>query len=291
MAVQFAKEKGLILELQQCHTKERYGNLRYFNCSLVSAYANEDERLFFGDGGNGLTERYKIEFKSIRLIEQKHNLQYFIKVLTSFQKFINNEPTKYKVTSNESFIIRRLTNKHINKLSSSINKEENKDLEIPQYINELFKRFCVGRKDKIIFNLYEMSEMNKKYLSCFMSPKAKNLINFTMISKLFPNITQIKCIAADYDIEAQHHSSNVISKNYFNALSDELDQITKYNAKLTEIKISTNKKCEDLDKLISSSLQSSNWKIETTKEKKSNNQIILSMIFVHSAFHGLNKNK
>ena len=43
VATLFTRTNGIILELEQYSE-----NLRYFNCSLLSCYGNEDERLFFG---------------------------------------------------------------------------------------------------------------------------------------------------------------------------------------------------------------------------------------------------
>ena len=108
------------------------GSLTYFNCSLLSCYIHEDERLFFGGKG-------KLQFKSIRLVSEKKNLFYYIHSLMNFNKIINGERVPmWKVTSSDFNIICKL----IDPLSSS---NKNKFHEYIQKSWQLFKN-----KKKII---------------------------------------------------------------------------------------------------------------------------------------------
>eukprot|EP01084_Bolivina_argentea_P269434 457924_1 len=69
VATIFSDSKGIVLELVQCMgTFNKL--LTYFDCSIISAFGNEDEKLFFGGGP-------VIQFKSIRLMETNQDMRYF----------------------------------------------------------------------------------------------------------------------------------------------------------------------------------------------------------------------
>merc|ERR1712154_678731 len=73
VAVKFSGDKGIVIQLDNPQT-EQYWLLRGFNCSWISRYKEEDERLFFGG-----FRRIKIE--SIRKRNTKqiwHNYKPFI---------------------------------------------------------------------------------------------------------------------------------------------------------------------------------------------------------------------
>ncbi len=84
IAMIFAKNDGIILESK----KDSLGWTRYFNCSLVSCFPHENERLFVSPPGSTF---YSLEFNSIRIIETNENYSVFIKALVHLQKIISCE--------------------------------------------------------------------------------------------------------------------------------------------------------------------------------------------------------
>ena len=81
VATTFAKDDGLILELSMDD-----GRLSFFNCSWLSCFGNEDERLFCG--------AYKpLKFNSIRYLKLNENYELFIKSFTLFNYLITSPGT------------------------------------------------------------------------------------------------------------------------------------------------------------------------------------------------------
>ena len=83
----FCNDDGLILELEPFDQK-----LRYFNCSLISYFAYEDERLFCGGA-------HKMQFQSIRSIQEPKNYIYYINALKNFNKIIYGK--KFKISKED----------------------------------------------------------------------------------------------------------------------------------------------------------------------------------------------
>eukprot|EP01084_Bolivina_argentea_P110187 196811_1 len=132
VAAIFAKNDGIILELQQSDSKKA-GHLRYFNCSLFSCYASEDERLFCG--GN-----FPLSFHSIRLTKYNHNYQHFVEALRIFNEAMNgkrNRAHAKDITKTCSYIVTKLI-----KYEMKQNKNDKKKDKFPDYIYALFDSFC-----------------------------------------------------------------------------------------------------------------------------------------------------
>ena len=67
----FASESDIILEIEQYGSTYPY-NPFYFNCSLISCYASENERLFIS--GNGYWDSCRInKIKTKETQDSKHN--------------------------------------------------------------------------------------------------------------------------------------------------------------------------------------------------------------------------
>ena len=78
VAVNFAKEDGIIIEIQKENT---YSPCKYFDCSWLSVFGNEDERLFFGDDK-------PVKIHSIRNMRNNEDYYHFIHALTLFNFLI-----------------------------------------------------------------------------------------------------------------------------------------------------------------------------------------------------------
>eukprot|EP01084_Bolivina_argentea_P090681 163350_1 len=88
VATIFAKTKGAILELQK---HDLY--LRYFNCTWLSSFANEDERLFFSSTYGHL------RFGSIRNIKDNHNYEIYINALVTLNYVVTAKPLRGHIST------------------------------------------------------------------------------------------------------------------------------------------------------------------------------------------------
>ncbi len=186
----FANSNGIILELEKSSLGDA---LRYFNCSLLSSYASEDERLFIGG-------KQPLQFRSIRIVSNKHNYKHFVKALSLFDKIINaqmlvTETEKKRVSTTDKKVINAL-------IKHEINEKKNK---FPDYINECFKTF-VKNKNIIKFNIHFMIEyypsfipllMDKKHSHYFLNDLDNNLLDFNFISNVFKECEEIHSIRTD----------------------------------------------------------------------------------------------
>eukprot|EP01084_Bolivina_argentea_P059463 108596_1 len=111
IATIFAKNDGIILSLKAYSDSVYHPDLKCFNCSYLSAFGNEDERLFIGG-------QYKLQFKSILLMDTSENCIYFTKSLSLFDRAINadnlNEIEKRKVSILDYKIVNKLIKCEIN---------------------------------------------------------------------------------------------------------------------------------------------------------------------------------
>eukprot|EP01084_Bolivina_argentea_P108015 193064_1 len=125
VATVFAKDNGAILELQKHSTW-----LSYFNCSWLSSYCNEDERLFIIP----IESYWQLKFSSIRSIAKGENYQYYIHALTALNYAVNGDKPKGKhiVNKTDVKIIRKL-----------IMDDRSK---FPTYIRDIFTAFSKKKK-------------------------------------------------------------------------------------------------------------------------------------------------
>eukprot|EP01083_Nonionella_stella_P162842 534984_1 len=85
--VTMSTQNGLILELKSPADSVQFyhGLLKYFNCSLISRFGEEDERLFIGGYA-------PLQFHNIRiLIERKENYHVFIQAIKCFNAVLDGE--------------------------------------------------------------------------------------------------------------------------------------------------------------------------------------------------------
>ena len=102
MASIFASENGVILEIEQFSNEWEYSNPFYFNCSLISNYTSEDERICVG--GNGfLSSRHVypwtggyFQVRTIRLMAEGINLYWYCRALTIFNIIIDGTDMRHE---------------------------------------------------------------------------------------------------------------------------------------------------------------------------------------------------
>eukprot|EP01084_Bolivina_argentea_P065952 120229_1 len=134
VAAIFAKPNGVIIELGKDAP-----SLRYFNCSWLSSYSSEDERLFIMPR-DPLSQQ--LRFVSIRSIATNSNYYRYMHALTSFNYVIDNQDDDindrdHKVRKRDVQIINKL-------LKTFLNGEKN---NFPLYINDLFEIFVKNKTE------------------------------------------------------------------------------------------------------------------------------------------------
>lgn len=102
------------------------------------------------------------------------------------------------------------------------------------YIHKLFTLYTKNKTGEIWFNF---DGENKEFVSCFssyfVSSSIPNLLKYSIITNIFKNVSEIRCIGIDCD-----DGCNVINNLYIKSLIDEITNITKQNTKINYIKIS-----------------------------------------------------
>ena len=159
VAINFATAKGMILEL------ESTGNcfVPYFNCSIISDFRGEDERLFFQgqQSGGGTLANTSLSFVSIRLLQQQLNLRLYVSVISRFQQFIRSTFCHRPFRSRKDFLIhhrcwRFLWSEKMNNYghdsgNNNNNGEEEKEEQqiVPMYVQMMFDRAIEAAQQNI----------------------------------------------------------------------------------------------------------------------------------------------
>eukprot|EP01084_Bolivina_argentea_P054362 99718_1 len=180
VATIFAKNDGLILELSQY---SQY--LRYFNCSFISNFANEDERLFIQPP---FAHKCSLKLVGIRMMKTNENYGYFFNVLAIFHQLINNENSSIFLKS--SGLKKDVASKCVNTINKLMDISLNiNHKEFPNYIIKCFKKWS----DKIT-EIHFFTHDLKKYCKQFKIWNLNsNLIQYDKINKVFTQVTGIWC--------------------------------------------------------------------------------------------------
>ena len=127
----------------------QYCLLRCFDCSYISRFKEEDERLFFGGF-------YRIKVINVRLIKTKENMQQFVVAMCEFDKALTGNYFAKNI-KNGFLIIRSLIN-------LCLEKETNK-VTLPSFIIECFRAFVKNKKeiclDLVSLNYYGDKDINE----------------------------------------------------------------------------------------------------------------------------------
>eukprot|EP01083_Nonionella_stella_P244259 850324_1 len=152
-------EDGLILEL-----KVKSPWINYFDCSWMSSFSNEDEKLFCSPWVKG----QQLRFYSIISVANKANYRYFLRAMTAFNVCINGGGTRGKT----GYAIQKDL-KIIGKLFSSTNK-------FSFYINSTFRAF-LNNIQTTRLNIWDLSVFRKYFID-----SNTNTIAYSSIFKMFP---------------------------------------------------------------------------------------------------------
>eukprot|EP01084_Bolivina_argentea_P101405 181816_1 len=135
---------------------------RFFDCSWLSTYAEENERLF-------IAGKYRLKIPTIRIIETAQNFEPFFHSLYLFDHMISGVDTSYgdigEISGSDIKILHRLINH-----SLSIGYESKEDIE--QYIVNTFDLFLI-KKTKIEINMADLDDyfesINPLIVHCMMN--------------------------------------------------------------------------------------------------------------------------
>eukprot|EP01083_Nonionella_stella_P030273 83009_1 len=156
-ATVFADTNGAILELTKYH-----GSLKYFNCSWLSNYANEDERLFISPPHPVC----QLRISSIRSVKENANYLHYIHALTTLDYMIRSQTLRGGYT--------------MNAMDARILKGLFADKQCPIYIKRLFevrakqtRNVCVAvnqiqNMHKVLFNewIFKIDTITKIFTNC-----------------------------------------------------------------------------------------------------------------------------
>ncbi len=201
IATRFSDEEGIIIQFN--NTGHQYAHrLPIFNCSFISTFPEEDERLIFG--GSDL-----IRIEGIRLIQTCTNYQTFFKCLFIFDSILNGASVNA-----DDLNICDVDYKILNKLISvSYSKMD-------EYLINTWNKFII-QKQTIIINLDKLSRLPSNISSLIMQsgikkryealpPDSFNLFDSSLFS-IFSNLKTIIIYTTWFD--------NLYSFNLYSFLS------------------------------------------------------------------------
>eukprot|EP01084_Bolivina_argentea_P249395 417473_1 len=180
IAMIFTNIDGIILELNKYSDGTYYSNLRYFNCSLLSRFPYEDERLFIQPPPPYSCSM--LQFKSIRNMKTNENYKMFIQALVALQKIINDKTYSSKPISidcmdviNNLIDLSNISSQYIIK---SFKKWTEKIKQITLCRNNI-KKYAIG------LNIWETNTIQDKIYD--------NLIQYDKLNNVFKQTKQIWC--------------------------------------------------------------------------------------------------
>ena len=192
IAMRFATRDGIIIQL---NNKSFTGKQEvFFDCSWLSAFPEEEERLLFGG-------RWKLEIETIIIMETKQNYQQFMHAFYAFDQMLSGECSDLedKIKKSDIDIIGLSINNYLGLKQNSLDK----------YINDTFHLFT-NNKSQIILNLDEMWRYvkDKKFISLIMhSVKEQGVDDIgdnnnncfkSSLFNLFPNLKEIIIYTSSY---------------------------------------------------------------------------------------------
>eukprot|EP01084_Bolivina_argentea_P156386 272552_1 len=162
---------GIILQFEDSGC---WGNVMFLNCSFLSAYGHEDERLFIGGYD-------PVRFHSIRLSTKTgwQNYHFYIKPLNQYHSIVKGNYYSSKIQKTDVKIIKKLI-AHLSCIKLNT---------FPSYINSIFARFC-EKITELKINFDGFPHDSKYYNDFFISPTSNYLLSFSNIidNKIFKNL-------------------------------------------------------------------------------------------------------
>eukprot|EP01084_Bolivina_argentea_P025535 47488_1 len=149
IAINFAKRDGIIVQLQN-DVRYEGAQQRFFDCSFLSKYSEENERLFIS--GN-----YRLRIQSIRIIETAENFETFFHAFYIFDHIISG--AKCDSLDKDNIVVSSSDIKILDKLInlSMYNKLDTVSSDIIEYIINTFNLY-LSKKTKIEIYIYDLDK-------------------------------------------------------------------------------------------------------------------------------------
>merc|ERR1712176_1249108 len=139
VAIKFSGPVGTVITFDNPWNESLYCCLRGWDCSWMSRFKEEDERLFFG--GFWMTK-----VVNIRLIETKENLKKFVKAIYHFDTVLNGGDLRFIKNNSDFSIIKNLIRLSL-KMPSKVS--------LHPFIIGCFIA-CIQNKQQIVFELNQL---------------------------------------------------------------------------------------------------------------------------------------
>eukprot|EP01084_Bolivina_argentea_P138359 243600_1 len=193
IAVNFATKSGMIIELNNDGSSDS-DRIRSFDCSWLSVYSYERERLFMGGD-------VRIRIESIKIIETLQNFHSFMHALYVLDCMVNGASLAkdgFKINKKDITIIKML---------------QNKDERIDKYVVNTFAFFC-NMKKQVIINLcylhryfqkkkaskliiHSLQETGNNEVFSMHETSSVNLLN-QEVFYIFGNVEKIRVYSTDF---------------------------------------------------------------------------------------------
>eukprot|EP01083_Nonionella_stella_P310083 1100417_1 len=162
IAVNFAKSQGMIIQMNNLDSHCKI--LRFWDCSWISRYPDEAERLFFGGD-------WKIRVQSIMLVATCTNFGLHFNALYLLDCMLNGtdmEDAKLRIGPTDETILSTLINYRLQ--HSDVNGH---DIRMNQYIFDTFDLFCYKQK-QITINIHYVKRYFKTLANLIIHSKSQN---------------------------------------------------------------------------------------------------------------------
>ena len=194
IAINFATKQGIVLTLNNDFSMARHNHM--IDCSWISRYAEENERLWIG-----YQQMSPLRICSIRMVSNNKKYSSFFHTLWLFDCIITGSPNinkNIKIKKKEVLLLEVLVSSIINKESEIKN--------IDSYCLNCFMLYCLNKKNIILrmadihYYIYKLNECNLSFLFYHLQRKRKGYIGNSKrlnllqpnLLKLFPNIKHVK---------------------------------------------------------------------------------------------------
>eukprot|EP01083_Nonionella_stella_P046162 123586_1 len=198
VAVRFSGDKGIIMQLNNTSSEL----LRGFDCSWISSFREEDERLFMGGS-------YRMQIESVRDMKTKMNYYPFFHALSYFDSMLSGTRMEGRVSKRDIVALKALMKQEVAPTDKC---------KLPEYVLKAFHLFC-DNKIQIAINLpfvddFGSNELNALILHSVVrfdsedengineaanTPSSQNLLNETVF-KLFKNVKELLIYTSGYGV-------------------------------------------------------------------------------------------
>eukprot|EP01084_Bolivina_argentea_P248814 416283_1 len=214
VAIKFSGQEGMILQLHK-PSSDYLNILTAFDCSWISQYKEEEEKLFCGG-------QYTINIQSIRIRNTNQNFEDFIGPLLYLDAILNG--SVYEAVANIHMSLKdREMLIHLMKWKLG----EHLQRKCPQYIYDTFDCFCKHKK-QISLNLKQLRKMNKNITDLVMnniekSAKVREISDKTNLFRkqmldLFENVTNLTIVCWNQSGDI-YHDRDIFHDPYSYSLS------------------------------------------------------------------------